>query len=175
MDQTSERTGSETAGSTPAPAADAGARPLKLRAVTAEDLTIFSAVLQDAVAVLGDMTYLPRERRFALMVNRYLWERESNCADGGDVCYRIRTGVHFDGVLRAAVQGLSLRARKKILELLSIDFRPEADGAGFITLVFAGGGAIQLHVECIDGWLADTGEPWRARCRPAHPVLADER
>lgn len=175
MDQPSETTATDAAPGTRAPAGETSIRHLKLRAETAEDLTIFSAVLQDAVAILGDMTFRPRERRFAMMVNRYLWEQEGNCDEQAGVCYRIRTGVHFDGVLHAAVQGLSQRARKKILELLSVDFRPEADGAGVITLVFAGGGAIQLHVECIDAYLTDTGEPWPARCRPLHPVLSHDQ
>lgn len=170
MDQPSHETTPE-----PPPASDdVPIRPLKLRAETAEDLTIFSAVLQDAVAILGDMTFRPGERRFALMVNRYLWEQDGSSDDQPGVCYRIRTGIHFDGVLHAAVQGLSQRARKKILELLSVDFRPEADGAGVVTLVFAGGGAIQLHVECIDAYLADTGAPWRAGCRPLHPGISDD-
>lgn len=155
-----------------APAPGAPIHHLKLRAETPEDIIVFSAVLQDAVAILGDMAYRPAEHRFALMVNRYLWEQECGCDKTAGECYRIRTGVHFDGVLRVSLKGLSQRARKKILELLSITFRPEADGAGVITLIFAGGGAIQLHVECIDAYLSDRGEPWRARCRPLHSVVA---
>ncbi|MGC8000628.1 DUF2948 family protein, partial [Salmonella enterica] len=38
---------------------------LKLIALDADDLKIVSAHMQDAVLKVGDMAYVPRERRFA--------------------------------------------------------------------------------------------------------------
>jgi hypothetical protein len=143
---------------------------LKLRAETEEDITVLSAVLQDAVTLMADMTYLPKERRFALMVNRYLWEAEKVDA-GLDGCLRVRTGVHFDGVLKVTTLNMPPRSSTKVLELLAVDAAPWENGAGAeIVLVFAGGSIIRLEAECIDAYLSDVGEPWPARCRPRHAV-----
>ncbi len=49
-------------------------RGLKLIALDGEDLAIISAHLQDAVVRVGDMAFLPREHRFALLTNRFDWE-----------------------------------------------------------------------------------------------------
>ena len=56
--------------------------PLKIIARDAEDLTVVSACLQDALIPLNEMRYLPQERRFIMVANRFRWER---AAKGGDV------------------------------------------------------------------------------------------
>ena len=43
---------------------------LKLIALDAEDLAVISAHLQDAVMKVGDLAFLPREKRFAAVANR---------------------------------------------------------------------------------------------------------
>jgi hypothetical protein len=47
---------------------------LKLRARDGGDLEMIAAILQDALVPLDGMKYLPREQRFALMLNRFRWE-----------------------------------------------------------------------------------------------------
>lgn len=140
---------------------------LRLRAETAEDLVIFSAVLQDAVTVSGDMTYRPAERRFALMLNRFVWEED---AEGNrKTRHRIRCGLHFDGVLAVRSRDLPPKAKNHPLDLLALHSESQADGSTAIYLLFAGGGAVRLTVECIDGYLTDIGEPWVCKHRPHHP------
>jgi len=63
---------------------------LKLAAADAEDLQILSARLQDAVVKLKNVTWLPRKRRFAAVLNRLQWERRRQ--DAG-----VLAGLHFDG------------------------------------------------------------------------------
>lgn len=143
---------------------------LKLRAETEEDITVLSAVLQDAVTLMADMAYIPRERRFAIMVNRYLWEAEKVDA-GLDACMRVRSGLHFDGVSRVTTLNMPPRSSTKVLDLLAVEAGPREEGQGWdIVLVFAGGSILRLEAECIDAYLSDTGEPWPARCRPRHVV-----
>lgn len=142
---------------------------LKLRAETAEDITVFAAVLQDAVTVVGDMAFRPGERRFVVMLNRYLWEQEPVDA-ALDRCMRVRTGLHFDGVLNVAVLGIPQGVPSKVLELLTIECEERADASAALYLFFAGGGIVRLEAECIDAYLTDIGEPWPARCRPHHAV-----
>jgi len=130
-----------------------------------EDLQIISAQLQDAVARLGDLVYLPRAHRFAGLFNRFRWE---DCEDAKDRGLRVRAGLHFNGVLGAKSHKLRHDDADAVVELLAIRFVPEKNGAGTIELLFAGGGAIRLEVECIDATLRDMSGPWPARARPQH-------
>jgi hypothetical protein len=138
---------------------------LKLAAADAEDLEILSARLQDAAAKLQDMVWLPKQRRFAALFNRYRWE-DGNKGDGT----RARAGLHFDGVQSVQSQNVKLGASEAVVSLLAIRFtgRDGEDPGGIIELVLAGGGAIRLTVECIDAVLEDLTGPWAARARPSH-------
>ena len=144
---------------------------LKLKAQTADDVMVISACLQDAVVTLGDMAYLPRERRFALVANRFIWEKPG---DTGDDCHRIRTGIHFEDVLSVTTLNISQSDKALALDLLAVEAIPAEETRATILLIFAGGGLIRLEVECITCLLTDMGEPWSARCRPRHPVTQEE-
>ncbi len=135
---------------------------LKLAAADAEDLGILSARLQDAVAQLKNVTWLPKKRRFAAVVNRLQWEA------GGKT--RVRAGLHFDGVLKVQSQKVKLGAGEAIVSLLALRLEPNGgeDPGGIIEIVLAGGGAFRLTVECIDAELADMTGPWAARGKPDH-------
>ena len=67
---------------------------LTLAAEDAADLEIISARLQDAVAQMKDLVYLPKKRRFAALFNRFVWESDEKRGD-----LRVRSGLHFEGVL----------------------------------------------------------------------------
>lgn len=142
---------------------------LKLRAEESEDVVIFSTVLQDAVTTADDIAYVAAERRFALMLNRYVWESEAEDApSSAGARQRIRCGLHFDGVLAVRSRDISQKSKKLPLELLAIHSEVAEDGSGALYFLFAGGGALKLEVECIDGYLSDVGEPWMCKHRPHH-------
>ena len=133
-----------------------------LAAQDAEDITILSARLQDAVGQLGDFAWLPKQHRFAGVVNRLQWE------DGGKT--RVRAGLHFDGVRGVQTKNVKLGAKGAVISILTLKFTSAAvdDPAGVIEIVLAGGGAIRLEVECIAAELADLTQPWAARATPDH-------
>jgi hypothetical protein len=143
---------------------------LKLAAVDAEDLEMLSARLQDAAGKLKDFVWLPKQRRFAAMLNRFRWE------DAKGAGTRVRAALRFDGVSKVQSTNVKRGASEAIVSLLAISFTPnsggtpngEKDPAGVIELVLAGGGTIRLTVECIDAELADLTGPWAARARPSH-------
>lgn len=141
-------------------------KPLRLLAADADDLQVISACLQDAVLKVGDFAYIPNERRFAFVANRFLWELADDTK--GALFWRTRVGSHFDDV--KAVKQLNIRADAKdgVLELLALRFEPMGDGTGVITFDFAGGGAIRLDVESINCEMRDISQPWRTRAKPAH-------
>jgi hypothetical protein len=63
--------------------------PLKLIALDEEDLAVLSSLLQDAVVRVADMTYLPGQKRFAAVLNRFDWEKA--VSEGGKNYRRRRT------------------------------------------------------------------------------------
>ena len=134
---------------------------LKLKAESAEDLAVFSSYLQDAALKVEDFAWLPGQHRFALVCNRFMWERD------GDKHFRIRTGLHFNGVQAANIRNIPQQAKSQVLELLTIHGVDQDDRA-LINLAFAGGGDIRLEAEIIDGYLEDLGQPWETKHRPAH-------
>jgi len=146
---------------------------LKLIALDADDLAVISAHLQDAVIKVGDIAYLPKERRLAALGNRFDWADALKDAATGKTSYaRRRTALRFERVLSAKLQGIDLANKGAVLSLLAIGFEKGADPEspeGHVTLQFADGGAIRLHVECIEAELQDLGPVWRARSRPRHP------
>ena len=140
--------------------------PLKLVAMDAEDLQVLSAHLQDAVLQVGEMAYVPTRSRFAMVVNRFDWDSANKSAD--KTIERRRAALRFERVLGAQLQNLKQRAESAVVELLAIQFEETKAPEGHITLVFAGGGAVRLHVECIEAELRDLGPAWRAKSRPRH-------
>lgn len=141
---------------------------LKLIALDAEDLSILAAHLQDAVLRLGDMAYLKADRRFAIVANRFDWGHAATSADQKERFVRRRTGIRFERVTGAQVQGLDLTRKDQVLSLLTLTFEPGDAPQGTITLTFAGGGAVRLAVECIEAALSDLGAAWTTPRKPEH-------
>ncbi|MBO0763125.1 MAG: DUF2948 family protein [Hyphomicrobiaceae bacterium] len=143
---------------------------LKLIALDAEDLAIISAHLQDAVLKVGDLAFLPREKRFAAIANRFDWLDALENETAREKRYaRRRAALRFERVLAAQVQGLDLKNKGAVTELLAVRFEPGELPAGHVTLQFADGGAVRLSVECIEAELRDLGPAWEAKSRPRHP------
>lgn len=143
---------------------------LKLMALDAEDLSVISAHLQDAVMKVADVAYLPREKRFAAILNRFDWAdaiQESKA--GTETFARRRAALRFERVLSAQLQGIDPKNKSAVLNLLAIGFEPREAPEGDVTLVFADGGAIRLRVECIEVEMEDLGPAWQAKSKPQHP------
>jgi hypothetical protein len=139
---------------------------LKLLALDSEDLDVISATTQDAVLRVGDMGYAKRDRRFALLMNRYAWEEDDARGRG----LRKRTALHFDRVTDVKVAGIDTTKRDGVLELLSIRFAESATPGGHVDLFFAGGGTVKLTVECLEARMQDLGAAWAAKARPEHAL-----
>ena len=159
-------------GSAPVASVAMAEKSLRLSAEDCQDLTVISACLQDAVTRRSAITYQRAQRRFAAVFNRFQWESETAPAAGTASARRhsgtrVRTGIHFEGVLQVQTRGLQTR-QDAVMELLAIRCEPGADATATVILDFAGGGAIRLEVECIDCYLSDLGRSWQALRRPTH-------
>jgi hypothetical protein len=142
---------------------------LKLIALDADDLAVISAHLQDALLKVGDLAWLPSQRRFACVGNRFDWADALQDGPGKSKSYvRRRSGLRFERVLAAQISGIDLNAKGNVLCLLAIGFEAANAPAGSITLRFADGAGIRLEVECIEAELKDLGPVWHAASMPKH-------
>jgi hypothetical protein len=140
--------------------------PLRLSALDEDDLAVISAHMQDAVIILSDITYVKRERRFALVANRFVWE---NAKDGSRQHFeRRRAGLHFEGVLSVRSHRITIGAKDAVLSLLSIAFEKGESPGGTVLLNFSGGGIIRLEVEFLEAWMRDLGPAWTTTRQPSH-------
>jgi len=138
--------------------------PLRLRARDGDDLAVLSAALQDAIVPVHDVTFLRRERRFVMAVNRFCWEVPAEVIEGEQVWQRTLCGVRFEGIDAAQTRGLDLRDRARMLDLLAITAEE-----GGVLLSFANDATLRLDGSGIDVLLEDRGEPWPTPQRPQHP------
>ena len=144
---------------------DAAERPLRLRAFEAEEVTVISALVQDAVFPRAEMRWSRRERRFALLLNRFRWE------DPGNRVERVQSVLAIEEVQAVQTQGIGADA-DLILSVLSLTFEPEGDGPeGRVVLTLAGDGAIAVTVEALELVLRDVTRPYGAPSgrAPQHP------
>ena len=141
--------------------------PLKLKAHTAEDLTVISSLVQDAILRVGEIRFDKSARALSLRLSRFSHEDEA-------ASERTLTGLRFDGVMSVASRGIDRSDKEAMAVLMSVQFtegKPKPSGK--LSLIFAGGGEIVCDVECIVVILADVSEPRATESRPLHP-LGDE-
>lgn len=144
---------------------------LRLKAEDAGDLEVISTCLQDAIARIEDMTYIPRLHRFAMVMTRFRWESADQMGAEGGV--RVRCGVHFDDVLRVRALGIDMMDRAGLLPLLAVTYE-EAEYGFAIHLQFGGGGAILLEAEAVTCSISDMDQGWPTPSRPDHGLAPKE-
>jgi hypothetical protein len=138
---------------------------LKLMAEDAADLDIIGAAVQDALLRVGDITLDKKQRRFAMLVNRFRWE------DAGETgpYHRVRAALSFESVIGVKSRKVRLDSKEALASILSVTFTPDEEPpGGKVSLVLAGGGEIELEVECLDALLLDMGAAWQTPRRPDH-------
>ena len=141
---------------------DAGEAPLNLGAFDADDLKVISALAQDAVFPVTEMTWRAPERRFALLLNRFRWEDRGAAARRGRPYERVQSVLAVENVLGVASTGFDRQDPDLVLSLLAIDWQPGDDAEGHVLLTLAGDGAIRLHVEALELRLRDVTRPYLA-------------
>lgn len=140
---------------------------LKLIALDKEDIQVVSAHLQDAVVKAADIHWRPGEKRVIVALNRFDWE----AANGTSPEFRRRrAALRFERVTACQCRNCTPVEKDQVLSLLAVSFEETDQPAGIVTLMFSGGAALRLEVECLEAELADLGPVWVTECCPAHVV-----
>ena len=97
------------------------------------------------------MAYVPSEHRFAAILNRFDWLAAAEDDRRPSNLRRCRCALRFDRVKRAQVQNIRPGEPSAFAELLAVTYEEAQPPSGYITLYFAGGGAVRLEVELSKG------------------------
>jgi hypothetical protein len=144
---------------------------LKLAALDRDDLEVVSTHLQDATVSVGDVHWRPAEKRLVMSLARFDW--------AGSLCestqfQRRRTALRFDRVNSIKCRNVNCKDKRAMFNLLAVEFDESDPPGGVVTLIFSGGAALRLEVECLECELVDLGPVWTETCRPIHADDADD-
>ena len=143
---------------------------LKFTVLDEEDLEVVSTHLQDAVVKVSDVLWRPQEKRLVVALNRFDWESAQTTKPE---YRRRRSALRFERVLACKCRDVNPAGKDEVLNLLAVEFSETEAPSGVVTLIFSGGAALRLEVECLEGELADLGPSWTTTARPAHAVEGD--
>lgn len=141
---------------------DGGDKPLRLKALDADDLAVLSSLTQDAVFPASEMRWDRKARRFALLLNRFRWEDAPNAKIGKRSVERVQTVLTIEDVMAVKSQGVQPGDADTIMSLLSVTVAASEDGMGRVLLTLSGDGAIAVDVEALELMLADVTRPYIA-------------
>lgn len=147
---------------------------LKLLATDPDDLTVVSAMLQDAIVAVGDMTWQPDDSRFVLVASRFRWERQGERDRKGEIHERVHSGLCIDHARSVRRRGFDPKHPTRILELLAIGHQPADGTGGQLVLTFAGGAEIAIEVAKLAVRLDDIDQPWPTRLQPHHDDAGED-
>ena len=144
---------------------------LKFVVLDEEDLEVVSTHAQDAVVKTSEVLWRPQEKRVVVALNRFDWE--SAQADKPEYRRR-RAALRFERVLSCQCRQMSRTGEDAALNLLAVEFSETDAPSGVVTLIFSGGAALRLEVECLEAELADLGPSWSAAACPQHALADDD-
>lgn len=133
--------------------------PLALLAQDPSDLPVLSALLQDAVLTGADFAYRAKKRQLALLVSRFRWEDADEAQQKGRRFERVRSVLLVQDALSVRSQGIARGEAGVVHSLLGMTFTEEGEGAGLLTLTFAGDATIEVQIEAFDLSLRDVTRP----------------
>lgn len=126
--------------------------PARLIALDQDDLAVISAHVQEASVTAADILWRQGDKRLIVGMRRLDWEQTLT---GETTPCRLVSALRFDRVLSCQSRNIDLNAPHAAFDLLGIEFYPATPPSGTAVLMFAGGAALRLEVECLECELAD--------------------
>jgi hypothetical protein len=124
----------------------------KLIALDADDLAVISMHVQDARVRPAEIIWRPNDKRLVIAINRLDWDAALQTTASPR---RLIAALRFERVLACQSRHIDLEAMQAPLQMLGIEFYPAEPPGGSAVLMFAGGGALRLDLECLECELAD--------------------
>lgn len=147
---------------------DGDEKPLRLIAADGDDVSVLSALIQDAVGKVGNVRWSPRRRRFSLLLYRFRWEDAGRAAKQRRNAERVAAALTIDDVTAVRRAGVDPADKEAVLSVLSLAFTPGEEGSGTLRLTCSGGAMMEFDVEAVNVELVDLTRPWAAGGTPQH-------
>ncbi|MEM7653499.1 MAG: DUF2948 family protein [Pseudomonadota bacterium] len=158
--------------------------PLRLLAKDSDDIAVLSAMLQDAIVPLKDLTFRGFEKRFIGVINRFRWEsvdRGETDEDGAPVYERTLSALTIEHAVGIKAIGIDQTDVERFHAILSVVSGPveatekpsDGEAQSAVTLSLAGGGKIRIFCSALNCSLTDLGEPWPTKFLPGHESDGD--
>ena len=147
---------------------DGGDRAIRLTAMDLGDLEVMSALTQDGLGKIARCQWMPRRRRFSMLLYRFRWEDVERARRERRDYERVAAALVVDDVMKVRSTGIDHRDKEAVFALLQIKFEPEEDGAGRLRLMCAEDVTFEFEVECLNVSLKDLTRPWAAGGEPQH-------
>ena len=145
-------------------------KPLRLVAFEPADLDVISSLCQDAVFPAGEVSWRSKDRRFAVLLNRFRWEDANDAALRTRDYERVQSVLTVENAQRVRSQGMRRDEGDVVMSVLSLSFS-QTESGGIVALTLAGDAVIEVTVEALEVTLRDVTRPYFApsRAMPKHP------
>lgn len=141
---------------------------IRLMALEEMDLSVISALMQDAIGKTSEVAWLRERRIFALVVNRFRWEDAEAAKADGRSYERVRSGLHVENVTSVKFRGFDVKHGQEVFDILGITFQPDDAPGGTVHIECAGGGCFAVTVEALDVRMSDMDTFWQSKTLPRH-------
>lgn len=136
---------------------------LKLQVTTADDITILSALLQDALIRHDNIHYDKAAGELVIIADRYCWERKGQNAE------RVLCGVRIGCVRQLQQQQMNGESADSVFyNLLNIAYSEASHDEATIIFNFSAGAAMRLRIDKIAMAAGDVAPPRPAAITPDH-------
>lgn len=147
---------------------------IKLMVSSAEDVTMLSAFLQDALIAHHDIFYDKARSEVVLVADRYRWEQDASRAE------RVLMGLRIAKVSALLQKNMPQSGTSSsgpmFYNLLNLSYEEEEAGEKFLCFTFSAGRALRLVIDDLTMSAADLAPPRPAIATPHHAdVMAQDK
>lgn len=137
-----------------------GYTPLRLKSISADDIVLTSACIQDMCFPLSAVHYHPETESFMCLGNRFYWEGVSRFEEVGHY-YRVHSSLKIECVTH--IQKRGFQETDGLLNLLMLSYHEDG-----LHMIFSGQKELKLTVSDILVTVRDLQRPWITHQKPDH-------
>jgi hypothetical protein len=148
---------------------------LRLLAHDRDDISVLSALLQDAIIPGADMSFDRKLNEFVIVANRFCWELEPltdvKSSDGKAIHERRLCGVRIARVRSVHHNHWPKTRQYRLFNLLAlglVDMAEHAKDGSVLQFEFSGGSSLRLNVDDVDIAFADLDVGHPTSLQPKH-------
>ena len=148
---------------------------LRLRAHDVDDVSVLSALLQDAIIPGADMSFNAKLEEFVIIANRFCWELKPSAdvksSDGKPIHERRLCGIRIARVRSVKHYNWPEVRQYELFNLLAfglVDMAEQQKGGTVLQFEFSGGSSLRLNVDDVDIVLADLDVGHPTSLQPGH-------